>query len=653
VSKDHFFFVGNERTEIQSLFLFLSRACSRSAFMRLRVYALSFLTVLGSYVPVVHAQTEPSDRLLSPIVAAQRTETNGVHPLAIRQHDLGRVAGTKVFHRMVLLTERSAAQEADLEQLLQEQQDPSSPQYHQWLTPAEFGGRFGPSANDLAKITGWLQAQGFTVEPPANGRQFIIFTGSSAQVEAAFQTEIDRYSVNGKTYVANAKPASIPTALAPAVSGVASLNSFTQLAPQYHAAATPQIEIDNAALTGPADLSAIYDAAPLVKANVLGQGQSIALIEQSNIVLQDVTDFRKITGLPAATVNVIVNGADPGTVYGDETEAIADVEYAGALAPDATLNVVVTGSTDFNQGVDLSTAYAVDNDIAPIAALSYGGCETLDDTFASAETELYKVAWEQGAAEGISEFVAAGDYGGDTCGYLGLSAGYNVNVLGDSPWNVSVGGTEFIMPDANVYFPPPSYTAIRLRPGEHVERLRESGGRTAVGGRRRRFHQLQQAGMADGTGRSGRRRARRAGCFAGGRRRPGLHGLRDRCWRQLRARRCDWPARDVAVEPGVGRHSGSGEPAEQRSGRRGQSQPHVLPARGRIELTLSRHHRWQHERSRQLQRIFPHLLPRIGRGGLPGDTRLRFGNGPGQRGCEQAGDRLASGHRQRTRPPWR
>jgi hypothetical protein len=432
--------------------------------MRLRVYALSFLTVLGLCVRAVHAQTEPSDRLLSPIVASQRTVTNLVHPLATKQNDLGRVNPNQVFHRMVLLTQRSAAQEADLEQLLQEQQDPSSPQYHQWLTPVEFGQRFGPGTNDMAKITGWLQSQGFTVEPPANGRQFIFFTGSSAQVEAAFQTEMHRYSVNGKKYVANAKPASIPTALAPAVSGVASLNSFTQLAPQYHAAATPQIEINNAALTGPADLSAIYDAAPLAKANVLGQGQSIALIEQSNIVLQDVTDFRKITGLPAATVNMIVNGADPGPVYGDESEAIADVEYAGALAPDATLNVVVTGTTDFNQGVDLSTAYAVDNDIAPIAALSYGGCETLNDTFASTEVELYKVAWEQGAAEGISEFVAAGDYGGDTCGYLGLSAGYNVNVLGDSPWNVSVGGTEFIMPDANVYFPPPSYTASAYVP---------------------------------------------------------------------------------------------------------------------------------------------------------------------------------------------
>jgi subtilase family serine protease len=400
--------------------------------------------------------------------------TNLVHPLATKQNDLGRVNPNQVFHRMVLLLERSRVQEADLRQLLEDQQNPESPSYHQWLTPAEFGQRFGPSANDVAKITSWLRSQGFMVENPPNGRQYLLFTGSSAQVEAAFQTEMHRYGVNSKTYVANAKPASIPTALAPAVSGVASLNSFTQLAPEYHMAAVqpagnqstatnPQIEIDNAALTGPADLSAIYDAVPLAKANVLGQGQSIALIEQSNIVLQDVTDFRKISGLPAATVNVIVNGADPGPVYGDETEAIADVEYAGALAPDATLDVIVTGTTELNEGIDLSTAYAVDNDIAPIASLSYGGCETVDDTFAGAEVQLYKLAYEQGAAEGISHFVAAGDYGGDGCEYTGLT-GYGVNAIGDSPWNVSVGGTEFIMPDPNVYFPPPSYTATAYIP---------------------------------------------------------------------------------------------------------------------------------------------------------------------------------------------
>jgi len=410
------------------------------------------------------SQSGTPDRLTSPIVPAQRTVTNGVHPLATRQHDLGRVAGTQVFHRMILLTQRSDAQEADLEQYLAEQQNPRSPLYHKWLTPAQFGERFGPSANDIARITGWLQSQGFTVERPSNGRQFLLFTGTGAHVESAFQTEMHLYSVNGKTYFANAKPASIPKALAAAVSGVASLNSFTSFTPQYHMAATPQIEIDNAALTGPADLSAIYDAAPLAKAKVLGQGQSVALIEESNIVQQDVTDFRTISGLPAAAVNVIVNGFDPGAIYGEETEAIADVEYAGALAPEAALNVVVSGTTELIQGIIYSMAYAVDNDISSITSMSYGSCETLQNTVAPDTVALFKAAYEQGAAEGISQFVAAGDYGGAACAYTGLGLGYGVNAIGDSPWNVSVGGTEFVMPDPDVYFPPPSYTATGYIP---------------------------------------------------------------------------------------------------------------------------------------------------------------------------------------------
>jgi subtilase family serine protease len=428
--------------------------------------------VLAAFSALIYSlpgfsQNKPADRLTSPIVASQRTVTNLVHPLATKHNDLGRVAGTQVFHRMILLTQRSTAQEADLQQLLKDQQNPTSTEYHKWLTPTEFGARFGPSDNDLAKITGWLQSQGFTVEKPSNGRQILFFTGNSAQVETAFATEMHRYRVNGKTYVANAKPASIPSALAPAVTGVASLTSFTPAQPTYHTAAqAPQMKIGNGALTGPADLAAIYDAAPLQKANVLGQNQSIALIEESNINPQDVTDFRNITGLPAANLNVIVNGPDPGLLNdGEETEAIADVEYAGALDPDATLNVIVTASTDFNQGIDLSTVYAVDNLVSPITSLSYGGCETLNDTYSPGTAVLYSNAYEQGAAEGISHFVAVGDYGGDTCGYLGIGAGYGVNILGDSPWNVSVGGTEFIMPDPNVYFPPSNnYTATGYIP---------------------------------------------------------------------------------------------------------------------------------------------------------------------------------------------
>lgn len=430
------------------------------------VLAIAGILTLTASAPGL-SPAAPADRLLSPIVATQRTVTNGVHPLAIRQNDLGRVNGSQVFHRMILLLQRSPAQEADLQQLLKDQQDPSSPAYHKWLTPAEFGQRFGPSDDDLATITGWLTAQGFSVEKPSTGRQFIFFTGNSTQVETAFQTQMHRYGVNGNTFFANATPASIPTALAPDVRGIASLTSFGNFKPQSYPAAAPSILVGGSGYTGPADLDAIYDAAPLQKNGIEGQGESIALIEESNIDLQDLSDFRALTGLPAANVNVIVNGPDPGKLAadGEEFEAISDVEYAGAMAPDATLNVIVTASTEFNQGIDLSTVYAVDNLVSPITSMSYGGCETLNDTYYYNDIVLYGDAYEQGAAEGMSHFVSSGDNGGDDCQFVGISAGYGVNAIGDSPWNVSVGGTEFIMPDPYLYFPASTnYTATAYVP---------------------------------------------------------------------------------------------------------------------------------------------------------------------------------------------
>ena len=286
-------------------------------------------------------------------------------------------------------------------------------------------------------------------------------------MEAAFQTQMHRYAVGGVSYFANAAPASVPRAFTGVVKGVASLTSFHPMLPQSWPANVKEFQIQpGVAATGPADLAAIYNSAPLNKAGVEGQGESIALIEESNIVLQDLTDFRTVTGLPAANVNVIVNGPDPGPLYydGEEFEAISDVEYAGAMAPQVTLNVVVTESTELTQGILLSTFYAVDNVVSPVTSLSYGGCETLNDTYYASVPQAFAEAYEQGAAEGISHFVSSGDYGGDACEGLGLSAGYGVNAIGDSPWNVSVGGTEFIMPDPDTYFPPPNYTATGYIP---------------------------------------------------------------------------------------------------------------------------------------------------------------------------------------------
>lgn len=425
-------------------------------------FALSTLTLLAIPAAALAAPaSDTPDRLTSPIVASVRTQTNAVHPLATKQNDLGRVSAAQTFHRMVLLLQGSDAQKADLAQLLKDQQDAKSPQYHKWLTPTEFGERFGPSTNDVAKVTGWLTAQGFSVEKPSNGRRFLLFTGTDAQVETAFQTEIHTYQVKGTKYFANAKPASIPAALAGVVKGVARMNSFNPARPQITSNKKPQAVVGGYAFTTPLDLQAIYNSTPLNNAGMNGEGQSIAVLEESNINPLDVSDFRTITNLPPAKVNIILNGPDPGLIA-DETEAIVDVDYAGAFVPNATLNFVLSASTEFNQGIDLSTVYAVDNLVSPITSLSYGGCETANDTFGGAS--VFPYAWEQGAAEGISHFVAAGDDGGDSCGYYGLDVGFGVNALGSSQYNVSVGGTEFLIPTLTTYFPPPDYLATGYIP---------------------------------------------------------------------------------------------------------------------------------------------------------------------------------------------
>ena len=110
---------------------------------------------------------------------------------------------------------------------------PSSPHYHEWLTPQQFGERFGAGQQDLDVIANWLQDRGFRVNGVAEGRRSIEFSGTARQVEEAFQTEIHHYEVNGERHVANATDIAIPEALAPVVGGIVSLHDFP-VHPLYH-----------------------------------------------------------------------------------------------------------------------------------------------------------------------------------------------------------------------------------------------------------------------------------------------------------------------------------------------------------------------------------------------------------------------------------
>jgi Pro-kumamolisin, activation domain/Bacterial Ig-like domain (group 3) len=453
--------------------------------------ALVFLPVSG------RAQMSSAPRITAPIDEAVLTTLRGnTHPLARPEFDQGAAPPNLPMDRMLLVLRRSQEQETALQTLLDQQHDKSSPNYHRWLTPNEFGQQFGPADQDIQAVTSWLQSHGFQVARVGRGRTAIEFSGTAAQVRDAFRTEIHSYLVRGAQHWANGSDPQIPTALAPVISGVAALNNFP-IRPLLHVAgafwksaatgevkpisvpsgsansapARPQFTLSDGSCQpacyalGPADFGTIYNVLPLWNTQINGTGQSIGIVGQSNINLQDVRDFRSMFGLPENDPQIILNGPDPGLVLdGSETEALLDTEWSGAIAPGAKIIFIASASTNTDSGADLSALYAVDNDVSPVLSVSFGLCELFLGTTGN---QFHSALWEQAAAEGITVVVATGDSGSAGCdsftGFSPQPAQFGLAVSGwaSTPFNVAVGGTDFLNfgPSFNVNSPSPYWNA--------------------------------------------------------------------------------------------------------------------------------------------------------------------------------------------------
>lgn len=382
------------------------------------------------------------------------------HPLATAANDLGRASGDLGMQRMILVLKPSDTQQTALTKLIDSLHDRQSAGYHQWLTPEEYGARFGPHEDDLKAVSRWLQSQGFSIGASARGKQWIEFSGTSRQVERAFHTEMHHYMVGGEVHLANASDISLPAALAPVVHGVLSLHDFTsrplhgrkmtvhrdsetgKLVPDYtgfNANGTFHVVV-------PGDYARIYNSAPLLNSQIDGKGVSIAIVARSNVDLSDLQTFRKMFLLPPNDPQFILNGEDPGTLgLNDYIEATLDLEWSSAIAPRATIKVVPSASTFTTDGVALSSMYIVDNRIAPIMSSSFGACEAF---LGNAGNAFYRNVYQQAAAEGISVFVATGDSGVAGCDVSGLSPvpamfGANVSGAASTPFDTAVGGTQF------------------------------------------------------------------------------------------------------------------------------------------------------------------------------------------------------------------
>ncbi len=435
------------------------------SFRRIAEFSLVVLSIVVLGLSA-SGQSLVQDRIVQSLADGKISALAGtVSPKARAEYDQGAVDGSMRLSGMSMTFAPTASQQAALTSLMKAQQTPSSPSYRKWLTPQEYAARFGMSQADIAKVSSWLQSQGFTVDKVADSQNAIWFSGTAATAEAAFHTAIHNYSVNGETHFANAAPVSIPSALAGSVIQVGGLSDFklkphvvrpssanqNGLHPDFTSGASGYHSIQ------PGDFAVIYDMNPLYSGGLTGSGVTIGVIGQTDIVMADITSFRAASspalpaygtaGGPTFTNFLIPTSADPGISYNDIGEADIDIEWSGGVATNA--NIIYVNSTNVLDSLQYAIANQINSLTIPILTMSYAGCEV---GFSSAEVNSLETSFQQANVQGQTVLNSSGDSGAAACDVqtnpnspiTTATQGLAVNYPASSAFVTGVGGSEFM-----------------------------------------------------------------------------------------------------------------------------------------------------------------------------------------------------------------
>jgi pseudomonalisin len=375
---------------------------------------------------------------------------------AVAANDRGAVPANMTVQLTFVLS-RSPELQTAFTQLLVDQQNPSSPSYHQWLTPQQVGERFGPTQHDIDALTEWMGSQGLTVQETTPSHVFVRVTGPASSVGSALGTSFHSFALNGTTRMAATVDPSIPAAFSGIVNSITGMAEVIP-APMAHgramalkantpeAVAKPQYTVNSSHFITPGDFAAIFDMKPVYSAGFTGTGQKIAVIGRSRVAASDITEFESNTGLASNVPNVIVppTGTDPGvTNDGDQSEATLDVERVLGTAPGVQADLVISSAS--NGGISLAAQYEVQTLLDPVMTISFGSCEA----YAGASgVAFWDGLFSQAASEGISVFVSSGDSGAAGCDTHGSAPPayqfLNISEICSSSYATCVGGTELV-----------------------------------------------------------------------------------------------------------------------------------------------------------------------------------------------------------------
>ncbi|MEO7022456.1 MAG: protease pro-enzyme activation domain-containing protein [Ktedonobacteraceae bacterium] len=316
---------------------------------------------------------------------------------------------------------------ANLDALLNDQNDPHSSLYHHYITPQQFTERFAPTAATVQSVVDYLRNEGLYVSLVASNRLLIDASGPISTVQQAFGVTIADYSLNGRTVYAPTSEPSVPANLAGVLLNIGGLDDvavYKPMAPRI-AAAGP-----NGGYT-PTDLRTAYDMNSLISSSN-GSGQTVAIFELDGYTPSDINTYLSHYGLGSAKYsNVLVDGAT-NTAGAGAIEVELDMEIISAIAPGATQKVYIGPNS--NSGVNDTYNKIVTDNVAKVTSTSWGECES-----ASGNSELTAMdnIFAQGAAQGQSFFAASGDSGAYDCNDNNLA----VDSPAGDPHVVGVGGT--------------------------------------------------------------------------------------------------------------------------------------------------------------------------------------------------------------------
>ncbi|HMH12486.1 MAG TPA: S53 family peptidase [Edaphobacter sp.] len=417
------------------------------------VRPLLVVALLFCSLPAFPQTLEP--RLKGNITEASRIVLpNSRTPRVRAAQDLGAVSPDTTVTGITLVFKRSAAQEATLKDLLAAQQNIASPLYHHWLTPETFAARFGIADQDITTAETWLVSRGFHIENVARSRDRITFSGTAAQVQAAFGTDLHHYQTEGELHFAPASDLTLPAELASVTAAVLHLSDFrpkpniqaleTHPQPNYTTLST------QAHYLTPADIETMYNLKPLTSNFFDGTGQELAVVGQSYVdtsTSSSVSTFQRYFDVVNQVNAVLVPGTGVKAISpGDEGESEIDIEYSSAIAPKANIFLVYVGASQ-NYDVFDALAYTITENIAPVVSISYGLCEA---ALSQSELDQSNALFEEASAQGQTLVAASGDSGSTSCAYYTSAEGItatqqqalSVNFPASSPNVTAVGGTQ-------------------------------------------------------------------------------------------------------------------------------------------------------------------------------------------------------------------